>query len=115
MYTPPLFNDGVAIEEDVPAALLVPLVQLLHKLPVARQPRVLHRAVVPLPPPRFLPRPAPCDVHCQHMHNVGHSDMDIALHKLRMAHQPGVLHNAVVRYRRPDFIRGMRTFVTLKG
>ena len=96
MYTPPLLDNGVAIEEDVPAALLVPLVQLLHKLPVARQPCVLHSAVVPLPPPRFLPRPAPYDVQCQHMHNRGHSDSGNALHKLPMARQPGALHNAVV-------------------
>ena len=56
---PPLLDDAVSIEEDVPAALLVPLVQLLHKLPVACQPGVLHRAVVPLAPPRLQSRPAP--------------------------------------------------------
>ena len=56
---PPLLHDAVAVEEDVPATLLVPLVQLLHKLAVAGQPGVLHRAVVPLAPPRLLPAPAP--------------------------------------------------------
>ena len=91
-FAPPLLHDAVAVEEDVPAALLVPLVQLLHKLPVAGQPGVLHRVVVPLLASPLLPRPASAGalssgVPC-------HAPCEIAIHGLAQLLE---LHSLVIR------------------